>query len=120
MFYKNDNAAVLVYDITSKESFEELTKYWSEQIKDSSPENIILAIAANKRYLADKEEIDEGTAGTLSDKLGANFISITATQVESINDLFIQIAKKYTGSENVEIRMKKKQKRKLKKIKKIQ
>ena len=104
MFYKDANAAVLVYDITRKESFEELEKYWAGQIKESSPEQIILAVAANKSDLIDKEEVDEESARGFAERIGAIFVSTTATQVESINDLFIQIAKKYTGSENIEIK----------------
>ena len=46
MFYKDANAAVLVYDITRKDSFEEMQNYWANQIKESSPPGIILAIAA--------------------------------------------------------------------------
>ena len=104
MFYKDANAAVLVYDITRKESFEELENYWAGQIRESSPEKIILAVAANKSDLIDKEEVDEESARGFADRIGAIFVSTTATQVESINDLFTQIAKKYTGSENIEIK----------------
>ena len=33
IFYKDANAAILVYDITNKESFDEIEKYWYEEIK---------------------------------------------------------------------------------------
>lgn len=39
IFYKDCTAAVLVYDITRKDSFEEVKKYWYHQIKDNSPKN---------------------------------------------------------------------------------
>jgi len=104
MFYKDANAAVLVYDITRKDSFEELQTYWAEQIKESSPSNIILAIAANKSDLINKEAVDEDQARNFAQSLGAIFASTTATTVESINDLFIQIAKKYTGSNEIRIK----------------
>ena len=38
--YKDAGAAILVYDITRKESFEEIQKYWINQIKDFAPKNI--------------------------------------------------------------------------------
>ena len=104
MFYKDANAAVLVYDITRRDSFEELQTYWAEQIKESSPPNIILAIAANKSDLYQQEAVDEGKAREFADSLGAIYASTTATKVEPINDLFIQIAKKHTGAENITIK----------------
>jgi small GTP-binding protein len=103
MFYKDANAAVLVYDITRKDSFEQLKSYWAEQIKEC-PENIIVVIAANKNDLIQKEEVDEEEARKFASDLGAIFVGTSAKQVESINSLFIEIAKKYTGSEQIEIK----------------
>jgi len=40
IFYKDAGAAILVYDITRKESYEEIQKYWFNQIKDHAPKNI--------------------------------------------------------------------------------
>ena len=60
MFYKDAAAAILVYDITRKESFNELKTYWAEQIKDNSPKKIVLGIAANKSDLFQDEDVDEG------------------------------------------------------------
>jgi len=104
MFYKDANAAVLVYDITRKDSFEEIQNYWSNQIKESSPPGIILAVAANKSDLIDHEAVDEEQARKFAKDLGAIFVSTTATQIDPVNDLFIQIAKKYTGSNEIKIK----------------
>jgi small GTP-binding protein len=104
MFYKDANAAVLVYDITRKDSFEEIQNYWSNQIKESSPPGIILAVAANKSDLIDHEAVDEEQARKFAEDLGAIFVSTTATQIDPVNDLFIQIAKKYTGSNEIKIK----------------
>ena len=104
MFYKDTNAAVLVYDITRKDSFEEMQNYWANQIKECSPPGIILAVAANKSDLIDKEAVDEEEARKFAENLGAIYVSTTATKIEPINDLFIQIAKKYTGSNDIKIK----------------
>ena len=104
MFYKDANAAVLVYDITRKDSFEELQNYWSQQIKESSPPNIILAVAANKSDLINQEAVEEEAARAFAKELGAIFVSTTATTVESINELFIEIAKKYTNATEIKIK----------------
>ena len=104
LFYKDANAAVMVYDVTRKESFEELKNYWSGQIRDSSPENIILAIAGNKSDLIEHEVVDEGEARDFAKELGAIFVSTSAKNSEGINNLFEEIAKKYTGSSKITIK----------------
>ena len=104
MFYKDANAAVMVYDVTRKESFEELKNYWSGQIRDSSPENIILAIAGNKSDLIEHEVVDEGEARDFAKELGAIFVSTSAKNSEGINNLFEEIAKKYSGSSKITIK----------------
>jgi small GTP-binding protein len=104
MFYKDANAAVMVYDVTRAESFEELKNYWAGQIKESSPENIILVIAANKSDLIEHEKVDEGEARNFAKELNAIFISTSAKSSEGINSLFEEIAKKYTGSANIKIK----------------
>ena len=36
MFYKDASIAILVYDVTNKNTFEELKKYWFPQLKDNT------------------------------------------------------------------------------------
>ena len=103
-FYKDASIAIFVYDVTRKESFEELKNYWSGQIRDSSPENIILAIAGNKSDLIEHEVVDEGEARDFAKELGAIFVSTSAKNSEGINNLFEEIAKKYTGSSKITIK----------------
>lgn len=97
MFYKDANAAVLVYDITRTDSFEELKKYWIDKIRENSSPDIILFLAANKSDLVDKEEVNEEEARKYAQEINADFCSISAKNSIGIDDLFIQIAKKYTG-----------------------
>ena len=51
LFYKDANAAILIYDITNKFSFEEIQNYWMKQVKELSPKNIILTIVASMKKL---------------------------------------------------------------------
>ena len=103
MFYKDANAAILVYDITSKFSFEELQKYWIEQVKESSSKDIILAIAANKSDLIDSEQVDEGEARQFAQDNNALFALTSAKEISKVESLFLEIAKKYTGTDSVTI-----------------
>ena len=118
LFYKDANAAILVYDITNKNSFDQLQKYWAEQVKESSPKNIIIAIAANKCDLFDKEVVDEKTAREFAKNIGAIFSLTSAKSTAGINDLFIQISKKYSGANSATIVEEKEENNEFKKIRK--
>ena len=39
IFYKDARVAILVYDITNSQSFEEIRQYWSNQIKEFAPKD---------------------------------------------------------------------------------
>ena len=62
-----------------------------------------MLIAANKSDLIDNEAVDEEEARKFAESLGAIYASTTATKIEPINDLFIQIAKKYTGCNDIKL-----------------
>ena len=55
IFYQNASVAVLVYNITRKESFDKLKDFWIEELKENAPSDIILDIAGNK---IDKYELE--------------------------------------------------------------
>ena len=100
MFYKDADAAILVYDITNKYSFEELQKYWAQQVRESSPKETILAIIANKSDLIEKEQVDESMARNYAKEINALFAVTSAKNNSGVDDLFIEIAKKYSGADS--------------------
>lgn len=40
IFYKDANVAILVYDITRKDSFKEIKEYWYNQVKENAAKKI--------------------------------------------------------------------------------
>ena len=118
LFYKDANAAILVYDITNKFSFEEIQNYWFGQVKDSAPENIIIAIVANKLDLYENEQVDETIARKYAQDNNALFASTSAKNTSGIEDLFLEIAKKYSGTDSAYVIQEKEENKEYKKIKK--
>jgi small GTP-binding protein len=104
MFYKEANVAILVYDITRKATFTEIQNYWSKEINDNAPANIMKILCANKSDLVDDETVDEKVARDYAKEIGATFHTTSAKNNDGINDLFLNIAKKYTGDENTKIK----------------
>ena len=97
IFYKDANAAILVYDITRKDSFEELQTYWAEQIKEYAPPNIILSVVGNKSDLAAEEEVDEETARNYSEELGALFFPLLQKIELGLMNYFYKLQRNILG-----------------------
>ena len=51
IFYKDASVAILVYDITRKDSFDEIKNYWYDQVKDYSPKDISKIIFYLIKYI---------------------------------------------------------------------
>ena len=88
IFYKDAGDAILVYDITRKESFDEIKEYWYNQIKECAPKNIVIGIAANKCDLYDNEQVSEDEARNFANEIGAVFKLTSASTNQGIEELF--------------------------------
>ena len=66
MYYRDADACILVYDVTDKESFDNLRNYWLKELEDKAPESIQLAIVGNKSELTDKEQVTAKEAQDIS------------------------------------------------------
>ena len=88
IFYQSAAVAVLVYDVTLKKSFEQLKEYWVKEIKDNAPDNIIIAIAANKSDDYLNQDVDTADGKALAKSLDALFICTSAKLGNGIEELF--------------------------------
>jgi len=95
IFYKKASVAILVYDITKKGSFIEIQNYWYNQVKNTTSEEIIIAIAANKSDLYENEEVNEEEARKFAHEIGAIFFVTSALNSSGIDQLFIAIGCKF-------------------------
>ena len=98
IFYKNASVAILCYDITKKGSFNEIKNYWFNQVKNNSPNDIVIAIAANKSDLYESEEVNEEEAINYAKSVGVIFFETSAMNSSGIDDLFNVIGDKFIDS----------------------
>ena len=94
IFYKNAKAVILVYDITNKKSFDEITKYWFRQIRQNCSDDIIIAIAANKNDLYELREVSSEEGEEFANSINAIFSSTSAKNDSGITNLFENIGMK--------------------------
>ena len=109
-FYVNAAIGIMVYDIRNRESFENIKKYWSQQLKDSGVQNIVLAIAGNKCDIFNEEEVSENEARQYADSIGAVFQLTSCKENIGIDELFKESGKRFLEANKL-IAKEKKQKK---------
>ena len=109
-FYVNAAIGVMVYDIRNRESFENIKKYWSQQLKDSGVQNIVLAIAGNKCDIFNEEEVSENEAREYAESIGAVFQLTSWKENIGIDELFKESGKRFLEANKL-IAKEKKQKK---------
>ena len=95
VFYKDAMMIIFVYDITNKNSFDEIKNFWYKQIKDNILSPPIFALAANKSDLYESEKVDEKEARDFADEIGAIYKATSALSNNGIDTLFTYLGKKY-------------------------
>ena len=94
-FYKDAAVAILVYDITRKESFDSLKNYWYTQLQENGGKNIVLGVAGNKCDKYENEAVPENEAREFANKINAIFSLTSAQNNTGVNELFMDAGNKY-------------------------
>eukprot|EP00913_Durusdinium_trenchii_P011396 g10704.t1 len=88
MYYRGASAAVIVYDITSKESFD-AAKGWVTELKGT---DTLIALAGNKVDLEASRMVEKEAARAYADQMGALFMETSAKSGHNVQELFREIA----------------------------
>ncbi|KAH7430384.1 hypothetical protein KP509_09G096600 [Ceratopteris richardii] len=93
LYYRGAGAAVIVYDITSPETFEK-AQYWVRELQKFGSANIVMALVGNKSDLHASRKVSTQIAQEYADSNGMFFIETSAKTAENINQLFEEIGKR--------------------------
>ena len=96
-YYKNSVCACVVYDITNRNSFENI-KSWIDDCKKQSPKNVFLVLIGNKIDLENNREVTYEEGLKFAQKNGMLFFESSAKTGANIEEIFTkssyEIAKK--------------------------
>jgi Ras-related protein Rab-5C len=91
MYYRGAQVALIVYDITSVESFE-TAKRWVEELKYEKPREFVRVLVGNKSDLADERKIEYQDGKSYADSQGLLFFECSAKNGDYVADLFSAVA----------------------------
>ena len=94
-FYKDSFIVILVYDITIRETFDNLKNIWLDDITNFGEEYKVLAIVGNKCDLYEQEAVSEEEARQFAKEHDAIYATVSAKSGLNINELFNLCLNKY-------------------------
>ena len=94
-FYKDAFIVILVYNITIKETFNNLKNIWLDDVINFGEKYKVLAVVGNKCDLYEKEAIPEEEGRQFAKEHNALFMYVSAKDGTNIDMLFDACVKKY-------------------------
>ncbi|XP_037017348.2 ras-related protein Rab-17 isoform X2 [Artibeus jamaicensis] len=93
LYFRGANAALLVYDITSKESFHKAQQWLKDLEKESSPGEVVVMLVGNKADLGEEREVplEEGKEFAESQRL--LFMETSARANLQVTEAFSTVAR---------------------------
>ncbi|KAJ3361541.1 hypothetical protein GGF31_002218 [Allomyces arbusculus] len=98
MYYRNALAAIVVYDVTSAQSFDK-AKSWVKELQLQGSPNVVIALAGNKIDIIKSEgegarEVPSDEAQAYANEAGLLFFETSAKDGTGVEAIFNDIAKK--------------------------
>ena len=102
-YYKGANGIILIYDISTTQTFENV-KVWINQIKEEANANVIIYLVGNKIDLPkDKRTVTEEEGQKLADEYKFLFKEASAKEGTNVNEIFQELVEKIDAEAKPEV-----------------
>ncbi|RCH95757.1 Ras- protein Rab-2A [Rhizopus azygosporus] len=90
-YYRGAAGALLVYDITRRETFEHLS-VWLEDVRQHANPNTVIMLIGNKSDLESKRQVSREEAERFAQENGLFFLETSAKTANNIEEAFVKTA----------------------------
>jgi len=92
MYYRGAQAAIVVYDITNKNSFEK-AKDWVKELQQQGDPNVVVAFVGNKLDMENSRKVSSEDASAYAEENGLFFIETSAKAATNVSELLYENCK---------------------------
>eukprot|EP01038_Epipyxis_sp_PR26KG_P004954 gene4954-6927_t len=90
-YYRDAAGALLVFDVTRRETFGHLSR-WLEEARQFASSNICITLVGNKADLTVKRVIQRAEAQAFADENGLDYVEVSAKTAERVDEAFLRTA----------------------------
>eukprot|EP01035_Chromulina_nebulosa_P025824 gene25823-33731_t len=90
-YYRDAAGALLVFDVTRRETFGHLSR-WLEEARQFANSNICITLVGNKSDVVSKRVVQRAEAQAFADDNGLLYVEASAKSAEGVDDAFIRTA----------------------------
>ena len=116
IFMKNAKIVILVYDMTSEESFKGLNDWYKQVIEVNDKNEIQFGVVANKSDLYEDQKVNKDEAENYAKSINAVYGETSALDYDSVYDYFKNISESYDNMVTEKERLKREEEAKSKKV----
>ncbi len=91
-YYRGADGIIIVYDITDRQSFDNVIM-WYDEMNKSINKRVSTMLIGNKCDLTEKRAVSEQQGRSLANKYGIPFAQTSAKTSENVNQIFANLAK---------------------------
>jgi len=91
-YYRGADGIIMVYDVTSSESFDHVEE-WLSEVDRYANENTSKLLVGNKADLIEEKQVPEDTAQRFAEKLSIPFLETSAKTATNVDAAFLTMAK---------------------------
>ena len=91
-YYRGSNGIIIVYDVTSRDSFDHVS-YWIKEIDRLATPDVCKLLVGNKTDLTEKRVVTTEEGKALANQFGVAFLETSARDNSNVEEMFLQMAK---------------------------
>ncbi|KAJ9670148.1 hypothetical protein PVL29_026602 [Vitis rotundifolia] len=89
-YYRGAVGAMLVYDITKRQSFDHIPR-WLEELRGHADKNIVIILIGNKTDLEEQRAVPTEDAKEFAEKEGLFFLETSALEATNVENAFLTV-----------------------------